>query len=261
MNEKEKIIIANFKMNLTANHELNHWLSEFIKYKKRKRPQRTKIVLCPSIIQLDIFLKKIKAQWIEYGAQDCFWDKKGSFTGAISPVAIKSLGGQYVILGHSERRKYFGENNQVISLKINSAIKAGLKPILCLGENAQEKSSGQTLKVITRQLKECLVGVGPGKLEKIVFCYEPIWAISSNGPNQLPTVDDIMEARLLIKRILTNEFNRALAERVKIIYGGSVSEKNIQQICLEAGVDGVLVGKASLSPYQLIRMMELIDKN
>ncbi len=259
INKQEKLAVANFKMNLSASYELKHWLTNFLKAKQKARLEETKLVLCPQITYLDQFAKKIKSRQVEFGAQDCFWEQKGAFTGAVSPATLYSGGAQYVILGHSERRKYFGETDEIVAVKIEAALKASLQPIVCIGENAQEKRTGSSLRVIDQQLKKCLKDIGRGRIEKIVICYEPVWAISSNDPDHLPEMNEIMEAKLLIRKILTDQYDRRMAEKVRIIYGGSVDNKNANEVCVEPGMDGALIGKASLAPYDLIKIAEIID--
>ena len=173
---------------------------------------------------------------------------------------IKNMGGEYVILGHSDRRKYFFENDDKINLKIHAVLKNGLKVILCVGENAEEKKNGSGEAVIFEQLKNCLNNINTKKIADIIICYEPVWAISSNNPNRLPVIDEIMSAKILIKKFLIRKYKLKVAEKVKIIYGGSVFPENIKETCIEPGMDGVLVGKESLNPLNFIKMAETIDK-
>lgn len=258
--KKEFLVIANFKMSFNMRYELQHWFANFTKAKKTLRLKRTTLVLCPPFVHLGSFAKKIKSKQIAFGAQDCFWEQKGAFTGMTSGTVLKSLGSEFVILGHSERRRFGGETNIIINKKIHAALKAGLRPIVCLGENAKEKQADMMLQVITKQFKECLSGVSPGKIGKVVFCYEPVWAISANKPDHLPTTNEIMGARLLIKRLLTQSYSATTVERAQVLYGGSVAVKNVQEICKDSGVDGVLVGSVSLMPYEIVKIAQLIDE-
>jgi len=260
MNSKrEKLVVANFKMNLNARYELQHWFTNFVKAKKSIRLKRTKLVLCPPFVHCETFVKKIKAKNIFIGGQNCFWEQKGAFTGETSASSLKNIGLRYVILGHSERRRFIGENNQVVNFKIKAALKAGLQPVVCLGENAQEKKAEMMLPVITKQFKECFLDISKGNMEKIIICYEPVWAISANNPDHLPSVNEIMGAKLLIKRLLAQSYDSKTAEKVNVLYGGSINSKNVQEVCIESGVDGGLVGGASLMPYDIIKIAQLID--
>ncbi len=261
LNQKsEKIVVANFKMNLVMKYELEHWLTNFKKAAKGINQSGAKLVLCPPAVYLEKFIKTIKNKGVEFGLQNCFWEIKGSFTGEVSPEMIKTTGGKFVILGHSERRKYLGETNQMIAKKISASLKVGIFPVLCIGEELNDRKRGLTLKVISRQLEECLFFLTETKLEKIIICYEPIWAISSNQPNFLPTSNDVLEAKLLIRKILVSKYGRKKAEEVPILYGGSVNTKNVKEVCLEPGMNGVLVGNTSLFPYDLIKLVEMVGR-
>lgn len=252
--ENKKIVVANFKMNLASKTEKDYWLNNFIKAEKDLREIKSGLVLCPPTIFLDEFAKKIKVKSVFFGAQNCFWESKGSFTGETSPEMIKSLGGEFVILGHSARRKFLKETNEMINLKTKKVLKSGLNPIICIGENSEEKRNDQTLEIILNQLNSILEGVSKGLVNKIIICYEPVWAISTNKPDHLPTINEIMGAKLLIKKFLVEKYGANTTKRVKIIYGGSVDSKNINQTCLEPEMDGVLIGSASLIPNELIKI-------
>lgn len=258
--KKPKLVVANFKMNLNTGFELIQWLTNFSKAKKSLKLMGTELVLCPPLLHLDAFRRKIKLKAVHFGTQNCFWESKGAYTGEASPALIKSCKGEYVILGHSERRKYLGETDQMVADKILAASKAGLVPVVCVGENAQERKSGMLKTVVSKQLACILENVGSGRLENIVLCYEPVWAISSNKPDHPPTSNEIMEARLLIRKILAQKYGVPSAEKVRILYGGSVDGKNAQEVCVSSGMDGALVGGASLMPHDLVRIAQVVDE-
>lgn len=253
-----KIIIGNLKMNLISASERERYLKLFKKELAGKKFADTEIVLCPPAIHIESFAKAFGKK-IKIGGQNCFWKEEGSFTGEISPAMLKNFGCEYVILGHSERRKNLRENNQDINLKIISVLENKFKPILCVGENAEQKNKNAT--VVVEQLKECLTGVSKGKIEDVVICYEPVWAISSNNPDHLPTTNEIMGARLIIKKFLVLEYGLKIAEKVRIIYGGSVAPNNAKETCIDAGMDGALVGKESLTPRSFIKIVSLMANN
>ncbi len=255
--KKEKMIAANFKMNLNLKFELDSWLKNFVLTKKGMRVEKTKLVLCPNFTQISLFAGKIKANWVRIGAQNCSWETKGRFTGEVSPVAISSAGGEYVILGHSERREHFQETNLQIAQKAENALKNNLNVILCVGEMKRGDGAVETKK----QLKEIFGGISRTRAEKIVVCYEPVWAISGNNPGVLLNSNEIMEAKLIIKKFLVESFGRGMAERMKIIYGGSVSPLNFKEFCLDSGMDGALVGNASLSPVELLKMVKVVESS
>jgi triosephosphate isomerase len=196
---------------------------------------------------------------VETGGQNCFWESKGAFTGETSPRALYSWGARYVILGHSERKRYFGENPKMIAKKLQAALKENLIPIVCVGESAQEKEEGKTFEVISEQLEEYLGGIEAIRVRRVIFCYEPIWAISANGPAILPTQNDIMSARLVIQKFLSKTYGSRLAEQVLIIYGGSVDSQNAEETCLKSGMDGALVGSASLKPMELVKIGQVLE--
>ncbi len=256
-NNMNKIIIGNLKMNLLSLSERERYLKLFKKELTGKKFTDTEIVLCPPAIHLENFVK-IFGKKIKAGGQNCFWEDKGSFTGEISPAMLKNFGCEYVILGHSERRKNLRENNQDINLKIIAVLRNKLKSILCVGENAEQKMKNTA--VITEQLRDCLSGVSKGKIEDVVICYEPVWAISSNNPDHLPTTNEIMSARLIIKKFLVQEYGLKIAEKVRIIYGGSVAPTNVKETCIDAGMVGALVGRESLTPREFIKIVEIINK-
>lgn len=252
----EKLVIGNLKMNILSSLEREQYFKLFKKELTGKGLTRTSIVLCPPAVHLEAF-KKLKSKKVSIGAQNMFWERSGSYTGEISPAMLKNLGAEYVILGHSERRKYFCENDEEINLKIMAALKTGLVPIICVGEKEQR---GNNAIVVMGQLKNCLKEVAAARIENIVICYEPVWAISANNPNHLPTTDEVMGTRILIKKFLVQKYGAKAADKVRIIYGGSVDSKNAKNICVDSGMDGALVGRESLAPYEFLKIVEIINK-
>lgn len=252
----QKIIVGNLKMNLLSSLDREQYVSLFRRELKNKKIENVEIVLCPPVVHLEGF-NKAKIKNVSLGAQNTFWENKGSYTGEISPMMLKNFGCGYVILGHSERRIYFHEQDEEINLKIISVLKNGLKPILCVGENKEQKNEGS--KIILDQLENCLRDIGRSKIENLIVCYEPVWAISSNNPDHLPTANEIMSAKLLIKKFLVGKYGLKATGKVKIIYGGSVSASITKEVCLESGMDGVLVGRESLAPYEFINIASLLN--
>lgn len=250
-----KLIIGNLKMNLQSQSEQEQYLNLFKKELAGKKINNCEIILCPPAIHLSGF-QKAKIKKIILGAQNMFWENKGSFTGEISPTMLKNFGCVYVILGHSERRRYFCERDEEVNLKVISALKNGLKPVICVGESRAEKENNQTLSIITRQVKSALEKVSRTKAENLVIAYEPIWSV---GTDEIPRANEVMEARVLIFKILTGLFGTKYAEKVKIIYGGSVSTITVKQVCMDPGMDGVLIGRESLTPHEFIKIAEIIN--
>jgi triosephosphate isomerase (TIM) len=251
----KKLVVGNMKMNLMSAIERERYLMMLKKALDGKNFDRTEIVLCPPSVHLENFHEKLGKK-IKVGAQNIFWEREGSFTGEISPSMVKNLGCEYVILGHSERRRYFGEKDEEISMKISAALKVGLRPILCVGDKEQKADSAA---VFLGQLKNCLMDVNGLKIENVIICYEPVWAISSNNPDHMPTANEIMSARILIKKFLVEKYGIKTSEKVKIIYGGSVDARNVSEVCIDPGMDGALVGRESLTPYEFIKIAEIIN--
>ncbi len=252
----EKLVVGNLKMNILSPLEREQYFKLFKKELAGKKLSRTSIVLCPPAIHLEAF-KKLKSKKVFLGVQNMFWERNGSYTGEISPDMVRNFGAEWVILGHSERRRYFGENDEEIGLKVMAALKTGLRPLLCVGEKEKQGNGSAT---IMSQLKNCLKEVGAARIENVVICYEPVWAISANNPDHLPTTDGVMSARILIKRFLVEKYSAKTADKVKIIYGGSVDSKNAKNICVDSGMDGALVGRESLAPYEFIKIAEIINQ-
>jgi len=253
----DKIIIGNLKMNILSPAERDKYFAWFKKEQATKKINNSEIILCPPFIHLEAF-KKWNNKKIKIGAQNMFSETKGSYTGEISPLMLKNFGCEYVILGHSERRKYFGETNGEINLKVISALKNSLRPIICVGETKVEKDANATLNVITEQVKEALANVSKGKTEYITIAYEPIWAV---GTDKTPTSNEIMEAKVLIRKILVEIFGKKYAEKVKILYGGSVNAQTVREVCIDSEVEGALIGRESLLPNEFLKIAEIIDKN
>jgi len=250
-----KLIIGNLKMNIISAQEREQYLKAFKKELTGKKLTNTEIVLCPPTIHLERF-GEVLSKKVALGGQNCFWEDKGSFTGEISSLMLKNIGCKFVIIGHSERRKNFSENDQTINQKVLASLKNGLDPIICVGETRAERQSGETMSVIMRQVKAAFLGVTAGKLEKIIVAYEPVWSV---GSDSIPTANEIMEARVLIQKILSQSFSKKYVEQMRIIYGGSVSAKTVKQACLDSGMDGALIGRESLIPREFIKIAGLMS--
>ena len=250
-NNKPIFIIANWKMNPVSFGEADS-LIKTIK-KGIKKSNQVKIIICPPAV----YLSKIRANSnFELGIQNIFWEDKGAYTGEISAVIAKSLKVRYTIIGHSERRKYLKETNEMINLKIQSALKNNLSLILCVGETSKEKQGDKTSEVIVSQLKLALEGIDKLQITnyKLQIAYEPIWAI---GTGETPLTDEIMSANLLIKKTISSLYDRETAEKIPILYGGSVNSKNAYDLIEKTGMDGLLIGGASLNGSEFVRIAGL----
>lgn len=251
----KKIVVGNLKMNLLSVDERERYLKNMDKELARKKFMDTEIVLCPSFIHLEAF-RKWKNKKIKRGAQNIFFEDKGSYTGEISGAMLKNFDCEFVIIGHSERRKYFNEGDEMINKKIAAALKNKLNPILCVGETKEEKDREAMLAVITRQIKSAFENISRFDAKHIIIAYEPIWSI---GTDDIPTANEIMGAKLLIKKILYEIFGRKYADEILILYGGSVNVKTAKQTCLDSEMDGVLIGRESLTPREFIKIAEIIN--
>lgn len=254
MHSTKKIIVANWKMNPQTEAEVVLFFKTFKKY--IDTISNAEIVICPPII----FLPCVKDQKLnaKLGAQDMFWEEKGAYTGGISPFMIKNFGCQYAILGHSERRKYFGETNEMVNLKVIAAIKNRISPIICVGELSAENEEG-SYKLIEKQMRSAFMNVEnfASLPISIIIAYEPVWAI---GTGVTPNANKVLSVLLFIKKVISEIYDERAAERVKIIYGGSVDGKNAGGFVKEGKMDGLLVGGASLFAIEFARIAEEATK-
>ncbi|MFA5004572.1 MAG: triose-phosphate isomerase [Candidatus Omnitrophota bacterium] len=201
------------------------------------------VVLCPAFTALSEVAEILNESEIGLGAQDIYWQEEGAFTGEVSPAMLKDAGCQYVIIGHSERRQFFGETNETVNKKIKAALKAGLTPIVCVGENLKERESNNTFKVIEDHVKNSLVDISNEDMLKIVVAYEPVWAI---GTGKTATPEQAQEVHAYIRGLLKSIYGLEVSSSVRIQYGGSVKPENITELMNKPDVDGALVGGASL---------------
>jgi triosephosphate isomerase len=239
------LIVGNWKMNPKNQKEAK---ALFDKVKKGiKQIKNTEVVLCPPFLYLNLL------KGISLGAQNVYFEEKGAFTGEVSAVMLKDLGVEYVIIGHSERRKYFKETDEVINKKIKKALAAGLKVIFCVGETAEEKDAGKKINILESQLKEGLKGVSKEEVKKMVVAYEPVWSI---GTGNNCSVNETMSSVLYIRKIVAGIYNRQTADNLRILYGGSVKSENSGAYIKETGVGGLLVGGASLNAEEFIKIIK-----
>lgn len=203
------------------------------------------VMIAPTATALTSVFEIIKETPVELGAQNLHWEKEGAFTGEISGQMIRSAGCRYVIIGHSERRQYFGETDSSVNRKISAAVDAGLAPVVCIGESDAERESGKTFSVLDKQMQNGLEGLTAEQLKHAVIAYEPVWAI---GTGKTATPDQAQEVHAYIRKFLGSRFDASFAESARIIYGGSVKPANISELMALSDIDGALVGGASLKP-------------
>jgi len=201
------------------------------------------IVVCPPFTLLAYLTDALETSNIAVGAQDLYWQDEGAFTGEVSPVMLKDAGCKYVIIGHSERRQFFGETNEAVNKKIKAGLKHGLTPIICVGENRQERESNNTFKVIEAHIKGGLTDISAEDILKTVIAYEPVWAI---GTGLTATPEQAQEVHKFIRDLLKKMYQDEVSNQIRIQYGGSVKPENITELISKPDVDGALVGGASL---------------
>jgi triosephosphate isomerase len=211
------------------------------------------IMIAPAFTALAPVFKVIQNSPVALGAQNLFWENEGAYTGEVSAPMLKAMGCQYGIIGHSERRQYFGETDETVNKKIQAAIRVGLKPVFCVGETEKERESEQTLSVLDKQVKNGLRGLALDQLDMLTIAYEPVWAI---GTGKTATDDQAQEVHQFIRSLVEKNFGAALSDCIRILYGGSVKPDNIEALMSMPDIDGALVGGASLdaeSFSQIIR--------
>jgi triosephosphate isomerase (TIM) len=245
------LVIANWKCNPSNQKEAKK-LFDYYKV-QMKNCLNIDLIVCPPFPYIDQLKEKFKNIYL--GAQDCFY-KEGAFTGEVSASMIKSIGANYVIVGHSERRNIFNESNQEINSKIKSILDNKMIPILCVGETGKQREEGETFEVVKNQIGEGLDKIQKDKIKNIVLAYEPIWAI---GTGKFAEAEKIQEIRIFIKKLINNKYGAKTSEAVKIVYGGSVDSNNISLYLLESQMDGVLVGGASLKKDEFLKMLKKVN--
>lgn len=236
---KNKIIAGNWKMNKTR-IEAEHLINALIPLVK---DTKNTVVICVPFTDLCKAVKLTKGTNIHVGAQNCHWKESGAFTGEIAPSMLTELGVEYVVIGHSERRTYFGETDATVLARTKAALAAGLKPIVCIGETLEERNSGNMEKVLQRQVREGFKDVTEEELANIVVAYEPVWAI---GTGVTATDEQANDAIAFVRSVFADMYGKEAAEKLYIQYGGSMNDKNAEGLLNMSEIDGGLIGGASL---------------
>lgn len=236
---RKTLIAGNWKMNgLTADGvALAKEIKEMVKAKKRT----CEFLICPPFTLLAPVKKVVKGSRVALGAQDCHFNEKGAHTGDVSPLMLTDIGCSYVILGHSERRADHGESNELVCKKAEAAHKAGLKTVICIGETLEQREKGETIKVCSEQITGSVPDTATAA--DTVIAYEPVWAI---GTGKTPTAQDVEDVHAAVRKVLARKIGRAQANRMRILYGGSVKPSNAKEFLSLPDVDGALIGGASL---------------
>ena len=241
------MIAGNWKMNTTLSEA-----TELVKAMRAGLDQIDNVdkVICPPFISLAVVGELIKGSSIKLGAQNVYFEEKGAYTGEISPLMLADQC-EFVIIGHSERRQYFNETGEIVNKKIVAALKAGLKPILCIGEKLEENEAGRTEEMVTEQLRSSLAKIA--YLNGLVIAYEPVWAI---GTGKAATGKQANETIGLIRRNIAKLYNKEIAQNMRILYGGSVTAANTAEFINQPEIDGALVGGASLKATEFLSIVK-----
>jgi triosephosphate isomerase len=239
MDMRRPIIAGNWKMNKTVKET-----AELINALKDKvKDAKCEVVVCPPFTSLSQAIELVKGSNLKVGAQNMYFEESGAFTGEVSPLMLKELGVEYVILGHSERRQYFKEDDELINKKVLAAYKYELTPILCVGETLEEREQDKTFDVINYQLEKGMKDLTEEQVSKLVIAYEPVWAI---GTGKTATSEDANNVIKAIRNKVREMFGDRAAEEIRIQYGGSVKPSTIKEQMAQSDIDGALVGGASL---------------
>ncbi len=251
-----KLIVANWKMNPNSQKEAIQLFNSL--KKSLKNLKKAKIVICPPFVFLPLLLKAsafaLRKSGLAFGSQNCFWQEKGAFTGEISPKMLRDLGVEYVILGHSERRKIFAETDKIIAEKLKLSLETNLFPIVCVGETKEEKKRGKTFQVLEKEIKIALKKVPKSKIRKVIIAYEPIWAI---GTKNSCSPDEVLTAILFIRKLISKLLDKKTAQNMRILYGGSVISQNAEEYLGEKNINGLLIGGASLDVKEFLKIVKI----
>jgi len=239
------IIAGNWKMHNNKEQTLN-FLDKFL---SQVKDVKVEVVICPPFTDLWTAAEKIAGSNVKLGAQNMHWEEKGAFTGEIAPAMLKEIPCDYVIIGHSERRQYFAETDETVNKKIKTALKFGITPIICVGESLEQREQGMAFEWVLGQVEKALNEIESDNIKKLVFAYEPIWAI---GTGKTASGEDAQEMIAAIRKKIEELYDKETADKVRILYGGSVKPENIKELMSKPDIDGALVGGASLDPQSFL---------
>lgn len=253
---RNKIVAGNWKMNLDYQQGVSLF-SEIVNMVKDEAIAHQKVVVCSPFIHLHPIAQLTSGtSQVAIGAQNIYFEEAGAYTGEVSAAQVKSTGATYVILGHSERRAYFGEDDYVLSKKVDAALKHGLIPIFCIGETREERESGQYFDVISEQLKKGIFHLSNENFEKVVLAYEPVWAI---GTGLTASPEQAQEVHAFIRNAVAEQYNQDVANDTTILYGGSCNPKNAPDLFSQPDIDGGLIGGASLKSRDFVDIVKVFN--
>ena len=251
---RKTIIAGNWKMNKTASET-----KKFAEELKAVMPKAKwcEVVVCVPAVNIQTAIKAFKDMRVSVGAENLFYEKSGAYTGEVSADMLKDLGVKYVIIGHSERRQYFGETDVTVNKKVHAALEAGLHPIICVGESLEQREMGITMELIALQVKAALSGVGAEKIRKCVIAYEPVWAI---GTGKTATAEQAAEVCTLIRTTIRHLYGARIARSVTIQYGGSMKPGNAAELLAQPDIDGGLIGGAALKSGEFVDIINAANQ-
>ncbi|NSL53161.1 triose-phosphate isomerase [Calidifontibacillus erzurumensis] len=252
---RKPIIAANWKMHKTLAEAIS-----FVDQVKNSIPSPEKVdsVVCAPFLFLERLSNLTKDTNLKIGAQNMHFEQKGAFTGEISPIQLRDIGVDYVIIGHSERREMFAETDETVNKKVHAAFAHGLTPIVCVGETLEQREAGSTNAVVGAQVEKGLAGLSNELAKQVVIAYEPIWAIGTGKSSDATDADEVCG---YIREVIGKLFDNEVAESVRIQYGGSVKPDNIGEFMARPNIDGALVGGASLEPDSFLQLLEAVKQN
>lgn len=248
---RKKVIAGNWKMFNDITGTVN--LISDIKKGLDRRNINCDVIICPPFTSLDTANTLLKESSIKLGAQNMYFEESGAFTGEVSASMLKSVGCEFVILGHSERRTIFGESDELINKKNKKAIQSGLKPIFCIGETLEQRENGTTNQVVKNQVEKGLRGISESDLANVIIAYEPVWAI---GTGKTATPEQAEEVHLFIRNLIENLYSKSAADKIIIQYGGSVKPENAKELLSQPNIDGALVGGACLKGESFLAIID-----
>ena len=246
---RKTVIAGNWKMNKTASET-----KKFAEELKTILPKAKwcDVVVCVPYVNIPAAIRAFKDMRVSVGAENVFYEKSGAYTGEVSADMLKDLGVKYVIIGHSERRQYFGETNETVNKRAAAALEAKLKPIICVGETLAEREEGRTEEVLFTQLVESLKGFRSKDFDRIIVAYEPVWAI---GTGRTASPEDANKSIGFIRKVLYTKFSAVIGEKTRILYGGSMNASNASALMAQEEIDGGLIGGASLSAEEFSKVV------
>jgi triosephosphate isomerase (TIM) len=251
---RPKFIAGNWKLNCNQ-QQTRELITSLLE--TSRTISKTTIMVAPPFTSLQTASQLLQGKNIFLGAQNCYWEDQGAFTGEISAPMLKDIGCRFVIVGHSERRQFFNETDENVNRKIAAVLRQNLLPIICVGETLQQREAGSTLKVVEDQVRNGLQGFSSAEADRFTIAYEPVWAI---GTGRAATPHDAVEVHIMIRSILASLFGSKSAEQIRIQYGGSVNAENIETFIQEEEIDGALVGGASLKADAFSKIILTAEK-